>query len=158
MSILNTRFQGKDADGKEPPAELRGLGLHQLGPMVQVTLSLTDDHRQVLSDSGEVLPAPVPGYALIDTGAGATCFDQEAAQKAKLTVAGSTHMASATGSEIVPVYTGQLKIAGFTNITAEAALGAKLEALGLIALIGRDVLANCILVYNGPESAFTLSH
>ena len=67
-------------------------------------------------------------------------------------------MASATGSEIVPVYTGQLKIAGFTNITAEAALGAKLEALGLIALIGRDVLANCILVYNGPESAFTLSH
>ena len=152
MSILNLRFHGKDH-----PSHLRRLGLRQLGPIVQVTLSLTDDHRQALADLGEVLPAPVKGYAMIDTGAGATCFDQEAAQKAKLAVAGNTHMTSATGREIVPVYTGRLKVADFTNITAAAALGVKLETPRLIALIGRDVLANCILVYNGPENAFSLS-
>ena len=47
---------------------------------------------------------------------------------------------------------------GFTSIATRAALGMELDALGLIALIGRDVLADCILVYNGPENSFSLSH
>ena len=71
---------------------------------------------------------------------------------------GNATVASVTGRKEVPVYAGQLEVAGFTNIAAEAALGTKLEAHGLVALTGRDVLAKCVLVYNGPESAFTLSH
>ena len=71
---------------------------------------------------------------------------------------GNAIVASVTGRKEVPVYAGQLEVAGFTNIAAEAALGTKLETHGLVALIGRDVLAKCVLVYNGPESAFTLSY
>ena len=157
MSILNLRFPEQDADGKSYPEHLRGHGLRPLGPIMQVTLSLTDDHRQALLDLGETLPEPVSGYAMIDTGAGSTCFDRRAAQKAKLATAGSTCMTSVTGSEIVPVYTGRLEVSGFTGITTAAALGATLTA-PLIALIGRDVLASCILVYNGPESSVSLSY
>lgn len=32
-----------------------------------------------------------------------------------------------------------------------------LEAQGIHALIGRDILAHCILVYNGSESHFTIA-
>ena len=73
-------------------------------------------------------------------------------------VVGRFNVTSAAGTGKVPVYSGQLDIAGFTCIKAETALGVKLETPGLIALIGRDVLANCILVYNGPENSVSLSH
>ena len=95
---------------------------------------------------------------MIDTGAGSTCFDQSAAQKAQLMVVGRSNVSSAIGTGKVPVYSGQLDIADFICVTAETALGVKLETPGLIALIGRDVLANCILVYNGPENSVSLSH
>lgn len=62
------------------------------------------------------------------------------------------------GTEKVSIYAGRLEIAGFTSIVTRAALGMELASLDLIALIGRDVLTNCILVYNGPESSFSLSN
>ena len=125
---------------------------------MRVTLSPLDEHGEIFSDMDGSLPAPVSGYAMIDTGARLTCFDQSAAQKAQLMVVGRSNVTSATGTGKVPVYSGQLDIAEFACIKAEAALGVKLETPGLIALIGRDVLADCILVYNGPENSVSLSH
>ena len=40
---------------------------------------------------------------------------------------------------------------------ATQAFGAKLAPQGLIALIGRDVLMNCVLVYNGIDGSFSIS-
>jgi hypothetical protein len=42
-------------------------------------------------------------------------------------------------------------------IDADRAVGAALSAQGLLALIGRDVLQSCILVYNGTTGAFSLA-
>jgi hypothetical protein len=36
-------------------------------------------------------------------------------------------------------------------------VGATLAAQGIIALIGRDVLSRCLLVYNGPADMFTIT-
>ena len=158
MPILNLKFRGEDADGEDHSGYLRGFGLHQRGAIVRVTLSPLDQHGEIFSDMDGSLPTPVSGYAMIDTGAGMTCFDQSAAQKAQLMVVGRSSVSSVTGTGKVPVYSGQLDIADFTCIKAETALGVKLDTPGIIALIGRDVLANCLLVYNGPESSVSLSH
>ncbi len=72
---------------------------------------------------------------------------------------GSGKMTSATHeNEIVPIYAGKLRITGLPfEIKMRSALGANLRPQGLIALIGRDLLENCVLVVNGPDGSFSLS-
>ena len=160
MPILNTRIQAKmrgtDGNQVEVPPE---MALSQLGPRVQITLSLLKEQIDAISGKGEEVPAPVVGYALVDTGASSTCFDKNAADKAGLPIVDSGPMHSAThANETVPIYAGSLTIQGANiNLLAHRAYGVNLAAQDLIALIGRDVLSKCILVYNGSDSSFSIS-
>ena len=78
---------------------------------------------------------------------------------AGLAVVDSGPMSSATHeAEIVPIFAAKLDIAGLPNdLQTHRAYGAKLAPQGLIALIGRDALKACVLVYNGPDGSFSLS-
>jgi hypothetical protein len=62
---------------------------------------------------------------------------------------------AATPANVYPI---QLQLIG-TPIRVEItrAIGAELKGQGIIALIGRDFLANCTLFYNGVTGALTLS-
>ena len=109
-------------------------------------------------ERGESIPAPIPGLALVDTGASTTCIDQDAATQAGLAVVDSGPMHSAThANEIVPIFAGRLMINGFIAVEANRAYGATLAAQGLVALIGRDILARCQLNYNGVDGSFSLA-
>jgi len=55
------------------------------------------------------------------------------------------------------VYPVTIDIPGVVNLNSPRTMGAALAAQGLLALIGRDVLARCILFYNGPLGQITLS-
>jgi len=68
-------------------------------------------------------------------------------------------MSSATHvDETVPIYAGKIEILGISiSVNVLKAYGSNLQAQGLIALIGRDVLNKCVLVYNGPDGSFSLS-
>lgn len=160
MPILNSRLQAesRDADGNiisVPPDS----ALQRLGPRLQLTLAPLEEHAKAIADKGETIPQPVSGFALIDTGASITCIDQGAADRAGLAVVDSGPITSATHeAEIVPIYAGKLDIAGLvTNLTTHRAYGANLASQGLIALIGRDALKRCVLVYNGLDGSFSLS-
>ena len=135
------------------------VALRRFGPRAQVTLSPLEDQNKFFADKGETPPTPIVGFALIDTGASSPCVDREAAEKAGLAVVDSGPITSATHqNEVVPIYAGRLNLAGIPqNIDAKRAYGANLEPQGLIALIGRDTLAHCVLVYNGPDGSFSLS-
>ena len=103
-------------------------------------------------------PDPVEGSVLIDTGALVACVDRHAAEQAGLSIVGSGRMSSATHeNEVVPVYAGRLRIAGFTDIDLRSAYGAHLRSQGIIALIGRDVLRSCTFFYNGAEGTVSLA-
>lgn len=160
MSILNTRatVQAKDQQGNpiEAPA---GLGLQRGGPRVLITLSPLEAQLKVFTDRGENPPTPVTGWALIDTGASSTCIDRHAAERAGLALVDSGPMTSAThDKEIVPIFAGRLTVEGIPQtINARRAFGANLHPQGLIALIGRDVLAVCVFIYNGLDGSFSLS-
>lgn len=160
MPILSTRVQ---AEARDPEGNLvsipPSMALQQTGPRVQVTLSPLEDQIRLISDGGGVVPPPVSGYGLIDTGASVTCIDQEAATRAGLAIVDSGPMHSAThANEIVPIYAGRLNIQGLAgNIDSKRAFGANLASQELIILVGRDVLASCIFVYNGVDSSFSIS-
>lgn len=152
MPILNIRIKAnlRDKNGCEIAAP-DNFGLKKYGPRIQVTLFPP-------AIEGEPQGEPVAGYGLIDTGASVTCVDRQAAEKAGLTVVDEAPMSSATHeSEIVPLYAGNLRIAGFSDIKMRRAYGANLQPQGLVALLGRDALASCILIVNGPQGTVTLT-
>ncbi len=159
MSILNTRFggDGKTSDGQNievPAAEI----LHQMGPLVQVVLMPLDTGNQAFVGRSKKI-APVNGYALIDTGAQSTCIDQNAAERAGLAIVDTGKIASATHSEHeVPIFAGKLDFVAFSGgVSAHRAYGANLSSQNLVALIGRDVLQKCVLIYNGLDGSFSLA-
>ena len=160
MPILNTQISAeqKDEDGNIITAPL-SAGLQLLGPRIQITLLPLETQLKSLASKGKSLPPPIAGLALIDTGASSTCIDQKAAEDAGLAIVDSGPMSSAThDNEIVPIYAGRVDIVGMSiTVSANRAYGANLKSQGLIALIGRDILSKCVLVYNGLEGSFSLS-
>ena len=61
-------------------------------------------------------------------------------------------------NELVPVFAGRLTIAQASiTVNSNRAFGLNMKDQGLIALIGRDLLANCVLVYDGLDGSFSLS-
>lgn len=123
-----------------------------------VTLTVSDAHRQALVESANPVPDAVNGTAMIDTGASSTCIDQRAAERAGLPTIQKAMMASAShANHEVPVYAAKLVIPQFSAIDVPYALGANLESLNLVALIGRDLLQAAVLVYNGTDGSIALS-
>ena len=159
LPILNFRAQGEgtDPNGNKVPLPEQ-VALQQAGPCVPIVLSPLEEHIQSLAaQRADPLPL-LNGLALIDTGASVTCIDRKAAEKAGLTVVDSGPMHSATHTDhIVPIYAGMIQIQTFPAFRTTRAYGAYLEAQGIIALIGRDILASCTFIYNGADGSFSLA-
>lgn len=145
---------GGDSVGMEPAPGLLVAG----GPIVPVTITVLDDVQRSQVKLGSPAPKPVTGFALIDTGATCSCFDNSSALKAGLPTVGKSKMATASHPENdAPLYAGKLLLPGL-NVDLEAGFGVELSGIdGVVALIGRDLLKNAIFVYNGPDGTFTLA-
>ena len=155
MPFLNLRVQKPSDQGLPEPAP---EALRAQGPVFPVTLSHTDAVRRALRESGAEIASPVHGLALVDTGATGSCFDLSAARRAGLPVRGTSLMSSASHADHrVPLFSGKLLMQDW-NINVETAMGVNLAGMPeLIALIGRDLLEQAVLIYNGPEGAVTLA-
>ena len=72
---------------------------------------------------------------------------------------GTGTMTTAThANTVVPIFVGRLCIEAVSmSVLVNQAMGANLEPLGVVALIGRDLLAECVFVYNGLDGSFSLS-
>ena len=160
MSVLNVRIEAEaeDRDGKAVSVS-PGAALWRLGPRVQVTLSPLEAQIKSLTEKGKAPAAPAVGWGLIDTGAYTTCVDRTAAENVGLAIVDTGPMGSAThDNEIVPIFSGRVHVEGIPrHVDMHRAYGANLHSQGLIALIGRDLLASCVLVYNGLDDSFSLS-
>lgn len=153
MSFHATR-QKVEGGESEPAPEL----LVAQGPILPVLLSVSEEVLQTLMTEGKPIPEPVTGLALIDTGATRTCVDETAARKAGLPTRGTAKMASASHPEHeVPLFAGRIVMDGAT-INTPTAMGADLSGFpGLVALIGRDMLQNCLFVYDGNAGSISLA-
>lgn len=152
----------------EPRAEILGfdgklrvtppsVALQWQGPTAQVAIHLSAVASQELANRGKMLPAPIVGEALIDTGSTLSCIDVEAARELGLKPIDFTKMHSASHADHeVPVYFAALEILGMAARFELRSMGASLKAQNLIALIGRDALANSVLFYDGPTGQATL--
>ena len=144
------------------------LQISPAGPVVKALLTVSQARRAALSAAGLPVPANQSITALVDTGASCTSVDPSIIAALALQPTGiASVITPSTGA--IPHQTSQydvgLAIPGATARDAAlffptiAVIGAQLlQAQGFHALIGRDILDRCVLVYNGVTKLFTLAY
>ena len=111
---------------------------------------------------------PIVGRFLIDTGASVTCVDSTFLAPLNLTATGvvDIHTPSTNGQAQrrnqydVSLYIPppSLGISGFQMPVLAITETHLRKGQGIDGLIGRDVLAHCVLFYNGPNGIMTLCY
>jgi hypothetical protein len=136
------------------------------GPFLPVQIEAPSALISQLEAAGNPLPAPIPGFALIDTGATVTAVDETAIGRLGVEPIDVATVGTAGGAQPRSVYPGRLSFPGTPLGTIEFGrlLGVDLAGQHLplpngqiLALLGRDILQHCILVYNGTAGMFSLS-
>jgi hypothetical protein len=167
MSPTHNRFFN-DAAGNHSSAVLQTMG-----PLLAVNVHQPKALVQLLSSSGQPVASPVGGLALIDTGATNTCVDGAVLQKLGMAPIGVLTSLTAAGPAPQSMYPVRLEfpsegldlefssVAG-VNLTGQSVPvvppgGQQGQQMPIIALVGRDVLSRCVLIYNGTGGFFTLS-
>jgi hypothetical protein len=145
------------------------------GAVVRVRVAIDRPTLIRLRGARQAVPQAVDVVALLDTGAECSCVDPSVAARAALPIYGFG-FASAPGTSIKPpsgfggVGVNTRHTAGLTLLHPSGAVGQHLVVpdviiqalplnnLGYDALIGRDVLASCVVVYDGPAGSVTLAY
>lgn len=160
MPILHTRLKPKPNKSRSKKARSTPrIVLRDDGPRIQVKISIAEPIAQELKKQKKPVPAPVVGYALVDTGASNTCIDERAVKRLRLQPTDVVRMTSASHrSAPKKVYPIRIEMVGLpVTIEVFRAIGSSLDAQDLVLLIGRDVLENFTFFYNGPCGELTLA-
>lgn len=145
------------------------------GAVVRVRVTIDRPTLLRLRLARQPVPQPVDVLALLDTGAECSCVDPSVAARAALPIYGFG-FASAPGTNVKPpsgfggAGVNSLHTAGLTLLHPAGGVdqhlvvpdvivqALPLTKLGFDALIGRDVLAACVVVYDGPAGSVTLAY
>jgi hypothetical protein len=142
--------------------------LAAVGAVLSVEVHVPPIIAQVLMNRGNPVPTPVTGFAIIDTGATLTCVHEPVLQQLGLNPTGVVHSGTASGPVQLSQYPARLVspdqgwtfdvIATGVDLTGQQVpINPPQPPSPLIALIGRDLLRNCVLIWNGPGGFWTLS-
>lgn len=137
------------------------IGPH--GPIIEFMVGLSLPRSMALKEAGLDAPNPISLRGLIDTGASVTCIDPEALLPLSLVPTGTMPIVTpSTGNTPhlcnqydvgIMIYHPEKQIFVFNMPIIES----RLRSFGYDALVGRDVLEKCLLVYNGADATCTLS-
>lgn len=130
------------------------------GPALQVEVSIPTPLAAALQQANQPIPQPAVGLALIDTGASITGVDITVLQGLGLSPTGTVFIATPSSTSVQqPTFACVLSFPGtpLPPIPFNVVVGSQLLGLGVAALIGRDILQYCQLVYNGPEGFWTIA-
>ena len=142
------------------------LNHSQTGPLIDLYVALSTPRLQLLQAGNPqaVLPQPKLVKALVDTGASHTSIDLSLVQDLNLIPSGVASLITPTTGNVpcdalcydvavhIPFPTGILWTQGLWVVT-----GLELHHQGFDVLLGRDILANGMLIYDGVHQQFTLS-
>jgi hypothetical protein len=133
------------------------------GPLIDVLVGVSVPRQKALHAAKLPIPPPVQIRALIDTGASCTCIDPSVPQRLGLaptgaaplhtpSTGGQPHVANQYDVSLVLLHQ-KLNLTLQTVPVAEAHLAIQ----GIQGLLGRDVLQNCLFLYDGQAGIFTLA-
>jgi hypothetical protein len=133
------------------------------GPVLDLWIGVSEPRREVLLRVGFAVPGPFPVRALVNTSADCSQAAAAVFQALDLTPVAAT--GAATGGVAVAEARRHYDVSLWAG-EPEPALCARLVTMadaefpadtGIGAVIGRDVLAHCLLVYDGRRQTLTLA-
>jgi hypothetical protein len=146
---------------------IRGRSSRVGGAVVRVRLHWSRKRLRARHAAGLAAPPPVELDALLDTGAQVTCVDPALVTRVGLPIAGGglVNMPAAGGLNVYRDYAASVAVLHPGGGRADELVihdlpvtATPLTAFGFQMLIGRDILARCRLVYNGPARRFSLGY
>ncbi len=142
------------------------IPLSPRGPIVDVMVAVSKPRADALRKASLAVPSPVGARCLIDTGASCTVLDQRVVQSLSLIPTGVVSIRTpSTGTAklacnqfdvmlaIVLPKPPHLHVFSFTLPVIETDFASQ----GIDGLIGRDVLSQCVLGYNGLDGHIFLA-
>jgi Aspartyl protease len=130
--------------------------LQQVGPIIEIIIFPAQPLVLKISEAGK-LPNTKKVIALIDTGASGSCINDPIAKELGLIDRDVVLVSTPSGAAQQPVYDIGIALPGLTkNPLPVQALGANLDNQPFAALIGRDILVHCTLIYNGWDNSYQL--
>jgi len=130
--------------------------LQQNGPLLQVAIHPVKAIRDIFASEGTTYQ-PQTVSALVDTGASHSMVDRSIPQNLGISTVGETTLWSATHSD-VPSQMFDVTFIILADFVKEVqCLESDFSGRPFMAIIGRDILAGCVLVYTGWTNTFTLS-
>jgi len=140
-----------------PTFTVAGTNMARVGPVVEVRIAVNKGVEAGLRDAGAAVPTPMLVPAMIDTGASCTVIREGLAQQLGLQPTGTRVIHTASHSN-VRCYEYLVRLLFPNNILFETdVVETPLRGQHIDCLIGRDVLADGVLVYIGPDNLFSLS-
>jgi predicted aspartyl protease len=141
-----------------PFLTISNSSLIQLGPTIEVLICPPQSLSQLLKSQGKQVPA-FKATALIDTGASSTCISKEIVEYLGLISfdAQEVHTAGGLSEQLLYDIGVGLPISQ-PNILGVQAPCADLTGQPFHVLLGRDILSQCSLFYNGKENSFVLHY
>ena len=138
--------------------------LEARGPFIEIKVMATRQRVEVLKSLNLPYPGPATIRALIDTGASSSALDEGIVGRLKLTPTGSVSVHTpSTGPTHdtcdqydVTVVLGEN--APDPKTFTVGVLGSRFASEGFFALIGWDILSQCILTCDGPSRSFSLEY
>lgn len=128
------------------------------GPRVTVEVHISQVLAGYFSQRGQPVPGPISGLALFDTGASISAVDTETIANLGLNPVGVASVHTPAGIVSQNLYPVTFLFPAINNLRAafNTVIGAELRSQGIIALVGRDFLSNCLMVYNGPAGIYSI--
>jgi hypothetical protein len=146
------------------------LAVQREGALVDVQIGISAVDALALRQAGRPVPPPITAKALIDTGADVTCVDDQALAPlitlgltptrhvlTNLPATGGMNFASEFAVSLTILHPSRRPKWHF-QIRNQPIVEHPLASLGYQALLGRDVLSRCVLIYDGASGAFTLCY
>jgi hypothetical protein len=134
-------------------------------PIVPVHIGVSERLKKQLQAAGALVPSPVRMNLIVDTGASLSALDKEMIAPLKLPPSGAVQMRPVSISETISHPTNGYHVS--LLLPAPECPALRLDALlvfegafrhqGIDGLLGRDVLAHCLFVYDAPAGCFTLA-
>lgn len=135
------------------------------GPVIDISVWPSEHHRRTLKKLNKPIPQPINLRAIIDTGASCTVIEPQQLASLNLIPRGTTqfHTPSTGGvASTAPVYDVALILVHgqtqkFRHFESVPIISATLATHGVQALIGRDILKDCLFVYDGSAGHFSIA-
>lgn len=134
-----------------------------LGPLIDVIVGVSSGRQAALVAAGQPVPQAVPARILVDTGASMSSIDAQIISTLGLVQTGAVPMHTPTTGNspvLTPLYDVSLTILHPVLQRSHQAIpvtACNYAAQGIQGLLGRDLLAGCVFVYNGEIGLFSLS-